>query len=151
MCFEAVPTEKTLQIELKQCEAYKQAQIFEYDSHSGRLHPALSRYQCVRYIEGGRYFAVLPCDALDGDESVAEQSVIGEAIGRASTTTVAATTAKVNCDTVKCVEPHGFYKHCECNKFWQCGHGIPYMITCPKGLLWNHKALACDWARNVTC
>ncbi|KAH9514181.1 hypothetical protein Btru_030483 [Bulinus truncatus] len=43
--------------------------------------------------------------------------------------------------------PHPLY----CNKFFQCANKKPFMIICPKGLLYNSKYHICDWPSNVDC
>ncbi|KAI8795744.1 dentin sialophosphoprotein [Biomphalaria glabrata] len=38
-----------------------------------------------------------------------------------------------------------------CDKFYQCANGKPFMIVCPKGLVFNTKYSICDWPSNVDC
>ena len=54
--------------------------------------------------------------------------------------------------SVVCIDPNGFYPHpTDCQKYFQCGHGTPYELTCPSGTLWNDELDYCDWPANVQC
>ncbi|XP_063830120.1 uncharacterized protein LOC135079394 [Ostrinia nubilalis] len=41
--------------------------------------------------------------------------------------------------------------HDNCNKFYVCGQGKPFPISCPSGLLYNPHKGVCDWPENVEC
>ncbi|XP_068622853.1 chondroitin proteoglycan 2-like [Battus philenor] len=41
--------------------------------------------------------------------------------------------------------------HRECNKFYQCTHGEPVEMSCPKGLFFSIIEQRCDWRDNVDC
>ncbi|XP_028173148.1 putative uncharacterized protein DDB_G0282133 isoform X3 [Ostrinia furnacalis] len=41
--------------------------------------------------------------------------------------------------------------HDNCNKFYVCGQGKPFPISCPSGLLYNPHKGVCDWPDNVEC
>lgn len=51
---------------------------------------------------------------------------------------------------IKCQDPNGFYPHpTDCEKYYQCGGGIPYEYSCSSGTLWNDQLKNCDY--NVQC
>ena len=53
---------------------------------------------------------------------------------------------------VVCIVPNGFYPNpTDCQKYFQCGHGRPYAMTCALGTLWNAQLKYCDWPSNVQC
>eukprot|EP00088_Acartia_fossae_P062910 TRINITY_DN76313_c0_g1_i1.p1 TRINITY_DN76313_c0_g1~~TRINITY_DN76313_c0_g1_i1.p1 ORF type:complete len:132 (+),score=55.49 TRINITY_DN76313_c0_g1_i1:34-429(+) len=39
----------------------------------------------------------------------------------------------------------------DCSKFYYCSWWVPYLYTCPDGLLFNPDLDVCDWPENVTC
>ena len=54
--------------------------------------------------------------------------------------------------TLTCADPNGIYAYPgDCSKYYQCGHGTPYVYTCPSGTLFNDQIKTCDWAANVVC
>ena len=52
----------------------------------------------------------------------------------------------------KCVLRDGLNPHpSDCNKFYNCAHGIPHIMSCPSGLNFNPNLKICDWPRNYGC
>ncbi|CAK1580900.1 unnamed protein product [Parnassius mnemosyne] len=41
--------------------------------------------------------------------------------------------------------------HQHCNKFYQCVHGQPVEMSCPKRLLFSINKQVCDWRADVDC
>eukprot|EP00090_Calanus_glacialis_P043131 TRINITY_DN7631_c0_g1_i7.p1 TRINITY_DN7631_c0_g1~~TRINITY_DN7631_c0_g1_i7.p1 ORF type:complete len:921 (-),score=153.36 TRINITY_DN7631_c0_g1_i7:68-2830(-) len=39
----------------------------------------------------------------------------------------------------------------QCEKFYQCSHGLPFEKSCPLGTVWAGGNRACDWPHNVQC
>ncbi|XP_058793728.1 mucin-2-like [Phymastichus coffea] len=39
----------------------------------------------------------------------------------------------------------------DCQSFYHCTYGIPYLCKCPGNLFFNPKKEVCDWPRNVKC
>lgn len=39
----------------------------------------------------------------------------------------------------------------DCNKFYMCSSGQPYLMTCPVGLHWNVQLNTCDWEASANC
>ncbi|XP_025832634.1 chitin-binding domain protein cbd-1 [Agrilus planipennis] len=39
----------------------------------------------------------------------------------------------------------------DCSKFYECSNGVPILLECPKGTLFNTDLDACDWPENVVC
>ncbi|XP_044254926.1 peritrophin-1-like [Tribolium madens] len=39
----------------------------------------------------------------------------------------------------------------DCNKYYMCGNGIPYLITCPGNLHFNPTLNVCDWPDRAGC
>lgn len=42
-----------------------------------------------------------------------------------------------------------FAEHPDCNKYYQCQHGMLHVMSCPAGLHWNKNH--CDWPENSNC
>ena len=36
------------------------------------------------------------------------------------------------------------------NTFYQCVNGVPVLMPCPEGLVFNPETNVCDWPANVT-
>lgn len=55
----------------------------------------------------------------------------------------------------KCPYPEGpfpvYFPHEDCRKFWQCGNGFPYLMTCAPGTQFNPRLNACDYPRTAEC
>lgn len=41
--------------------------------------------------------------------------------------------------------------HENCNQFNQCNAGVPVVLNCPTGLMFNVISQLCDWPENVNC
>ncbi|CAD0202237.1 unnamed protein product [Chrysodeixis includens] len=41
--------------------------------------------------------------------------------------------------------------HENCNQFYKCFNGVPVVMFCPDGLLFNAAKAYCDWPQNVYC
>lgn len=39
----------------------------------------------------------------------------------------------------------------DCTKYYMCGNGIPYLMTCPDNLHFNPKLNVCDWPDHAGC
>lgn len=50
-----------------------------------------------------------------------------------------------------CKGDQQYYKHSECNKFWQCSNGVAYEMTCAPGTAWDDDLKVCNWPSAVNC
>ncbi|CAG9133187.1 unnamed protein product [Plutella xylostella] len=41
--------------------------------------------------------------------------------------------------------------HESCNRFYECAQGMPAILECPDGLLYDTEAQQCEWASDVDC
>lgn len=53
--------------------------------------------------------------------------------------------------SVTCPSDGLFPDPANCSKYYNCGNGIAYSMSCPTGLLFNPAYLYCDWSYNVVC
>ncbi|CAH4022696.1 unnamed protein product [Pieris brassicae] len=44
-----------------------------------------------------------------------------------------------------------YYKHEDCDKFYQCANGEKVVMICPGHLYFNETVNLCDWPQNVNC
>jgi hypothetical protein len=66
--------------------------------------------------------------------------------------TITVSAKKEVCPDVKCEPGKQYYPHPkDCDKFCHCANGVPYLRSCPGGLLFNRDTNICDWADNVDC
>ena len=63
------------------------------------------------------------------------------------------TTLHPRCEGFTCPNDDGdggLYAYGECSgEFCECSYGIPYLIVCDEGLVFNEPEQICDWPFNV--
>lgn len=47
--------------------------------------------------------------------------------------------------TIQCSNDGLFANPDDKHSFYQCIHGIPYLMQCPAGLIWFQEKQICDW------
>lgn len=53
----------------------------------------------------------------------------------------------IDTNAFQCPSFDGFFENTQDkHSFYQCAHGIPHLMQCPAGLVWDHQQKVCDWA-----
>ncbi|CAH1280472.1 unnamed protein product [Diabrotica balteata] len=81
------------------------------------------------------------------DTSSADTNTPSEDPTEATTEPIPYTTPDLICTADKEYFPYIY----DCSKYYECSNGIPVLMDCPTGELWNIKINNCDWPANVDC